>query len=120
VPAKKLSRLDPVYFRLLSPPPLTVEFPSVTWTITFNSINGTAGTHNELGASSNRATYIAVSENFNRRQDLEADVFTCFATRHATIGETLLRRLVYEGRAVAMDPPATPPPFGRGQPWNTW
>lgn len=110
----KLEAGDPVWFRLLSPPPLAVVFPLVTWSIEFSPADGAGGQRHQLIARGSSGKIYEISFHFNDRQALEEDVVTCFAVRHLMHGESIMMALVKERKAVAVAEPVPLPAFERG------
>lgn len=97
------------YFRLVVPLPLSVVFPSITYHLALESIPWS--NRNELhGRASHGATVAILGESYATRKFLEAAVFTYgMRIKAPTVADTIMRRLVQEGRALVVPPPAKDP-----------
>lgn len=115
----RLAKLDPVWYRLLVREPFPeVGFPSVAFRLEIHqTIAGSWDWHfqaHQLGT----AKYHAISESFRQRAGLEAALYeTGFATRHLTVGEVIMERMVRSGWAERVAAPAQLPAHGDGCPW---
>jgi hypothetical protein len=90
-------------YLLLVPLPLTVEFPSVAYTLHLESVLS-AGRHELVAHDARRAVWPAIGPVYHSRELLELAVFTSgVPVRPATIGDVIMRRLLKEGRAERVD-----------------
>jgi hypothetical protein len=97
----------------LVPAPLRVVFPSCTFEVVIR----------QLDPEHQRPHWTLctngweISEVFHQQAWLEEALYhTGFATRHATVPETIMLKLVREKQAERLPPPEKPPALGRGQP----
>lgn len=115
----RLQRLDPVWYRFRGETlPDTVVFPSVTYTLRIECDRQGTWMWNLAANDFARAAAVNITEPFRTEAWLRQALFVDgFATRHATIGETILQRLVSLKLAERLDAPTRPPEWDRGYPW---
>ena len=115
---QRLRRLDPVWFRLLIRTPFDVEFPSAQFHVELSqciagSWDWTLEAHNARSGG-----HIDLTERFKDPGALARALYEDgFASRYATLAETILLKLVREGRAEKLAAPLRPPTPQNGWPW---
>lgn len=95
------------FFRFRVPLPLSVHFRTVSFEVHLQSRGGGAQAHGVLAKQLGTASYVAIGPDYldAHRRDLAA-FHVGLRVRDVTIGETIMRRLVREGRAEIMPVPA--------------
>ncbi len=94
------------YYRLRIRLPLTVAFPSVSYVLQLQTIPA-AGRHEIVALDAAAGTWWPVGPSYLAREFLERAVFEVgVPVRPATVGETIMRRLVIDGRAERMPAPS--------------
>lgn len=95
-------------YRITVPLPMTVEFPSIAYRLSFESIEYAGHRHELQACEFGRACPHVIGERYLSRVILEEDVTQLgFRVRAATVGDTIMRRLVREGRAEVLSDRAT-------------
>lgn len=94
------------YYRLRVPLPLTVAFRCVSYALDLQTVPA-AGRHEIVAHDAAAGTWWPVGPVYLAREFLERAVFEVgVPVRPATVGETIMRRLVLDGRAERMPAPA--------------
>jgi hypothetical protein len=94
------------HYRLTVPLPLTVAFPSISYVLQFQTVPA-AGRHEFVAHDARAGAWWPVGPVYLAREFLERAVFEVgVPVRPATVGETIMRRLVLDGRAEGMPAPA--------------
>lgn len=94
------------YFRLLTPPPLEVVFPSVRYVLAFESVP-MAGRHQLMAQDPERGRWWMVGPWYHGREFLETAVFEVgVPVMPATVAEVIMRRLQRDGQAELVAAPA--------------
>lgn len=88
------------FYRLLVRPPLTVAFPSASFTVTLRSVEFASHRH-ELAAycAADASEPVIGPRYLSSDWLLEAVFHAGIPVQAATVGDTIMRRLVKEGRA---------------------
>lgn len=91
----RLRRFDPVWFRLRTPVPFDVVFPSVTYRLRIEQQKYGSWNWALLADGIGQASLVHVSEDFAEEAWLREALYeTGFSTRHITLGETIMARTV--------------------------
>jgi hypothetical protein len=86
--------------------PLTVAFPSITYVLQLQTVPA-AGRHEFVAHDARAGAWWPVGPVYLAREFLERAVFEVgVPVRPATVGETIMRRMVLDGRAERMQAPA--------------
>lgn len=92
------------HYRLTVPLPLTVAFPSISYVSSFRPCQ--AGRHEFVAHDATAGAWWPVGPVYLAPEFLERAVFEIgVPVRPATVGETIMRRRVLDGRAERMPPP---------------
>ena len=90
-------------YRLTVPPPLTVEFRSITYHIEF-CYEEPSGRHELIAREDQRCSHWKMGPTFRTHEALaDATLRTGFPIQSDTVPGTIIRRLISQGRAVAVD-----------------
>lgn len=99
-----------LYFRFLVPLPLEVVFLSARFTVAFRSIEVSANAHEVKAKHEGTAGYVAIGGTYTEREWVEVAAYKeGIRVRLITVGETIMRRLVREGRAEIVPAPVDDP-----------
>lgn len=94
------------YYRIRVPLPLTAAFPSISYVLQLQTVPA-AGRHELVAHDAAAGAWWPVGPVYLAREFLEHAVFVVgVPVRPATVGETIMRRLVLDGRAQWMPVPA--------------
>jgi hypothetical protein len=94
------------HYRLTVPLPLTVAFPSISYALQLQTVPA-AGRHELVAHDAAAGLWWPVGPAYLAREFLERAVFEVgVPVRPATVAETIMRRLVLDGRAQRMPAPA--------------
>jgi hypothetical protein len=96
----------PTHYRLRCLLPLTVAFPSTSYALHLQTVPA-AGRHEFVAHDETAGAWWPVGPVYLAREFLERAVFEVgVPVRPATVGDTIMRRLVFDGRAQRMPAPA--------------
>ena len=99
-----------VYFRFLARLPLTVTFASAIFDVAVDSITYSANSHEIKGKQRGTCAYALIGPCYRELEWLELAAYEVgLRVRCVTVGETIMRRLVREGRAELVDTPTRDP-----------